>query len=395
MPAVIVSAVRTPIGGFQGALSPLSATELGAHALRAALARAPFPAAELDEVLMGNVVGAGLGQNPARQAAMGAGVPASVGATTLNKVCGSGLKAVMLADQAIRAGDARAFAVGGMESMTNAPYLLAGARGGYRLGNGELVDALLRDGLWDVYHDYHMGATAELVARERRIDRAAQDRYAARSYERALRAQETGAFDAEIVPVPVPSRKGRTETIERDESPRPTTLEGLAALPPVFDKGGTVTAGNSSKISDGAAALVVLSEVEAAARGIAPLARIVAAAAHAGDPEWIMLAPVAAIRNALARAALGIEQVDLFEINEPFAAASCAILAELALDPDRVNVHGGAVALGHPLGATGARILVSLLHALRQRGGRYGAAALCLGGGEAVALVVENVMRDA
>lgn len=391
MPTVIASAARTPLGSFQGGLSSLSAPQLGSFVLKAALERAGFPPGELDEVLMGNVVSAGLGQAPARQAALGAGIPDHVGATTVNKVCASGLKAIVLADHAIRAGDGQAYAVGGMESMSNAPYLLTRARTGYRLGHGELVDSLLRDGLWDVHNDEHMGGTGERVAQRYGISREAQDRYALRSYERALQAQASGAFDAEILPVSVPSRKGQTQVVSRDEDVRETSLEALAALRPAFDKGGTITAGNASNLNDGAAALVVLEEDEARRRGIRPLARIVASGAHALAPEWIMMAPVDAIRKALVRARLDASEVDLFEINEPFSAAACAILKELELDPERVNVHGGAVALGHPLGATGARLVVTLLHALQRRGGRYGLAALCLGGGEALALVIERL----
>jgi acetyl-CoA C-acetyltransferase len=393
MASVIVSAARTPVGSFLGGLAPLSAAQLGSVALKAALERAGFPPAELDEVFMGNVLGAGIGQAPARQAAMGAGVPPSVGATTINKVCGSGIKALMLADQAIRAGDGRAFAAGGMESMSNAPYLLARARTGYRLGHGELIDSLIRDGLWCAFGDCHMGSTAEFVAREYRIERLAQDEYALRSYERARAAQAAGAFADELVPVTVPGRKGQSLVVEQDEDLRETSLEALAALPPVFDKGGTVTAGNASKLSDGAVALIVLAEEEAARRGLSPMARIVAAAGHSLEPEWIMMAPVQAIRNVLRKAGLSASEIDLYEINEPFAVANCAILRELELDPERVNVHGGAVALGHPLGATGARMVTTLLYALRRRQGRFGLASLCLGGGEAVAIIVENLQR--
>ncbi len=391
MGSVIVAAARTPIGGFQGSLASITAPQLGSVAQRAALEQCAFPPEELDEVILGNVLSAGLGQAPARQAAIGAGIPAHVGATTVNKHCGSAMKALMLADQAIRAGDSRAIAVGGMESMTNAPYLLPKARSGYRLGHGELIDGLIHDGLWDVYQNYHMGNTAELVARHHRIDRRAQDEYALESNRRARHAQESGVFVAEIAPVTVRARKGAGTVVDRDEEPRDTTIEALSALAPVFDKGGTVTAGNASKISDGAAALLVLEEETARRRGFAPIARIVATATHALEPEWIMMAPVDAARKALRNADLATDDISLWEINEPFAAATCAIINELALDPARVNVHGGAVSLGHPLGATGARILVTLLHALRHRGGRYGLATLCLGGGEAVATIVERV----
>jgi acetyl-CoA C-acetyltransferase len=393
MSLVIVSAVRTPIGLLQGSLASLPATRLGSVALQAALERSGFPPNDLDEVLFGNVLSAGLGQAPARQVSLGAGVPPGVGATTINKVCGSGMKALMLADQAIRAGDGRAFAVGGMDSMSNAPYLLTRARAGYRLGHAELVDSMIRDGLWDVYEDYHMGVTAEFVAREYGITREAQDRYALRSNERARQAQQTAGFADEIIPIAVPRSRGEAAVVDCDEGPRETSMEALGALPPVFDKGGTVTAGNSSKISDGAAAMIVTSEAEADRRGFRPLARLLASGAHSLEPEWIMMAPVDAVRRALANAGLAIQDVDLFEINEPFAAATCAIIDRLDLDPARVNVHGGAVALGHPLGATGARVVVTLVHALRQRNGRFGVASLCLGGGEAVAVVLENLDR--
>jgi acetyl-CoA C-acetyltransferase len=387
MGAVIVSACRTPIGSLMGGLSPLSAPELGAVAVREAVARAGVAPDEVDGVILGNVLSAGLGQAPARQASMKAGLPPSVGATLVNKVCGSGLKAVMLADQAIRCGDERIVIAGGMESMSNAPYLLPKARQGYRLGHAELVDSMIRDGLWDVYNDYHMGCTGELCATSFGISRAMQDEYAARSYARALAAQESGAFDPEIVPVDVPGRKGVTR-VERDEDPRPTTLESLAALRPAFNKEGTVTAGNASNLSDGAAALCVMAEEEAARRGLRPLARIVAQSTHSREPEWLMMAPEGAIRSVLERA--GWDGADLYEINEAFSAAAAALIQELKLDPEQVNVHGGAVALGHPIGASGARILVTLLHAMERRSARRGVAALCLGGGEAVALAVER-----
>jgi acetyl-CoA C-acetyltransferase len=311
-----------------------------------------------------------------------------VGAYTVNKVCGSGLKAVMLADQAIRAGDARLLVAGGMESMSNAPYLLTRARQGYRLGNGEVIDAAIRDGLWDPHHDYHMGCTGELCARTYDVSRERQDAYAARSYDRALAAQEAGAFDAELVPVEVKAGR-KTTTVERDETPRPTSAESLAGLRPAFDPAGTITAGNASKISDGAAAVCVMSEAEAERRGLTPLARIVATATHSREPEWVMMAPEGAIRSCLQRA--GWDRADLYEINEPFAAAAQALIDVLKLDAERVNVHGGAVALGHPIGATGCRLLVTLLHAMQRRDARTGIAALCLGGGEAVAVAVERL----
>jgi len=388
MNAVIVSACRTPIGNLLGSLSSLTAPELGAAAIREAILRAGVDPSELDEVILGNVLQAGVGQAPARQAALRAGVPPSVGALTVNKVCGSGLKAVMLADQAIRAGDARLLIAGGMESMSNAPYLLPKARQGYRMGHGELLDAAVHDGLWEAHHDYHMGLTGEFCARAHGVSRERQDAYAARSYERALAAQEAGAFAAELIPLQVKAGKKQL-TVDRDEAPRATSQDILAGLRPSFDAAGTITAGNASKVSDGAAAVCVMSEAEAARRGIEPLARIVATSTHSQEPERIMMAPEGAVRKCLQRA--GWARADLYELNEPFAVASVALIDALELDPERVNVHGGAIALGHPIGATGCRILVTLLHAMARRGARTGLAALCLGGGEAVALAVERI----
>jgi acetyl-CoA C-acetyltransferase len=387
MRSVIVSACRTPIGSLLGGLSRLTAPDLGAAAVREAVSRAGIGPEEIEEVILGNVLSAGIGQAPARQAALKAGLPPSVGALLVNKVCGSGLKAVMLADQAIRAGDARILIAGGMESMSNAPYLLPKAREGYRMGHGEVIDCMVRDGLWDPYGDYHMGATGELCATEYGVTRERQDAYAVQSYERALKAQETCAFSREIVAVEVPG-KGETVTVTRDETPRPTTLESLARLKPAFDRGGTITAGNASKISDGAAALCIMADEEAGRRGLRPLARIVATATHSREPEWVMMAPEGAIRKCLERA--GWDHADLYEINEPFSAAAVALIDTLKLDPERVNIHGGAVALGHPIGATGARLLTTLLYALEHHDLRRGLASLCLGGGEAVALAVER-----
>ncbi len=387
MQTVIVSACRTPIGAFQGALAPLAAPDLGAVVLREALSRAGVSPEEVEEVVMGHVLSAGVGQAPARQAALKAGLPPSVGAYGINKVCGSSLKAVMLADQAIRAGDCRILAAGGMESMTNAPYVLPKARGGYRMGHGELLDAMLHDGLWDPWGNYAMGLTGETCAREQDVSRPRQDAWSARSYERALAAQAAGAFDAELVPVEVPGRKGATR-VERDEVPRETSVETLAALRPVFQDDGTVTAGNSSKIADGAAALVLMAEEEAARRGLRPLAQVCGTSTWSGEPARIMMAPEGAVRRCLERA--GWDGAELYELNEPFAAATVALVDALRLDPDRVNVNGGAVALGHPIGATGCRLLVTLLHALQARGLRRGVASLCLGGGEAVAVAVER-----
>lgn len=393
---VILSAARTPIGSFLGALSPLSAPMLGAVSVTEAVRRAGVEPSAVEEVILGNVLSAGLGQAPARQAALAAGLGPSTGAVSVNKVCGSGLKAAMLGAAMIRAGEAELIVAGGMESMSNAPYLLSRVRRGLRMGHAELLDAMIHDGLRDAWHGYLMGITGERVAERFGISREESDRYALASNEKALRAQREGAFDAEIVPVDVAAilaahgQKGEGERVERDEGPRASSLEQLAALKPAFCPDGTITAGNASKIADGAAALVLMSGSRAEREGRRPLARVVAMATHAGEPEWVMLAPVPAVRKVLARAGLGVEAIDLFEINEPFAPAAVALIRELSLPPERVNVSGGAVALGHPIGATGARILTTLLYGLKRTGGRYGVAALCLGGGEAVAMVVER-----
>ncbi|RMH01833.1 MAG: acetyl-CoA C-acetyltransferase [Planctomycetota bacterium] len=388
--AFLVSACRTGIGRFQGSLAGFTAPRLGALAVREALARAGVEADRVDEVILGNVLQAGVGQNPARQAARAAGIPDTVPPFTVNKVCGSGLKAVMLAAQSIRAGDNRLVVAGGMESMTNAPYLVPGARAGCRLGHAKLLDAMIHDGLWDVYSDQHMGMTGELVADEYGISREQQDEFAARSHQRAAAAWEAGAFDAETFPVEVPRRKQEPLVFRTDEGVRPgTEAAGLAGLRPAFKKDGTVTAGNASQISDGAAALVVASGEACRELGLQPLARITGYAAGGMAPEWVMMAPKAAVENLEARTGMSRHDFDLIEINEAFSSGACALLKTLDLDPDKVNVNGGAVALGHPIGASGARILVTLLHALKARGGRTGLATLCLGGGNAVALAVE------
>jgi acetyl-CoA C-acetyltransferase len=390
---VIVAAARTPIGKFMGGLAGVRSPDLGAHAIRAALERARAPAEAVDEVIMGCVLQAGLGQNPARQAAVKAGVPTSVGSFTVNKVCGSGLKAVMLAAQAIRAGDADLVVAGGMESMSRAPHLLPNAREGLRLGHAQLVDSMIHDGLWDIYNDFHMGATAELVASKYEVSREAQDEFALRSHEKAVAAQRAGKFKAEIAPVELPQRKGPPLAVDADEGPRAdTTLAALAKLKPAFQKeGGSVTAGNASTINDGAAAVVVASAEKARALGLSPIARITGYATGGRDPEWVMMAPVEAVKRLLERTGRrAASEFDLVELNEAFAAAAVALTRELGLDPRRLNVHGGAVALGHPIGASGARILVTLLHAMQDRGARTGLAALCLGGGNAVALSVER-----
>ena len=388
--AYLVAGARTPIGGFGGALAALGAPALGAAALGAAVARARVPADAVEQVIMGNVVGAGLGQAPARQAGLGAGIPRSHGALTVNKVCGSGLVAVMLAAQAIRTGDADVVAAGGMESMSRAPYLLPRAREGHRLGHGPLLDAMILDGLWDPYNDCHMGSAAERCARERGIGREAQDAFAAESYRRAQAAIAGGRFAAEIVPVAAPGRGGTSATVDTDEEPARVDFARIPALPPSFEAGGTITAANASTIADGAAALVVASDGAVRRHGLVPRARIVAAVAAGRAPEEFPVAPVDAIRKVLARAGLRVADVDLFEVNEAFAVVVLAAIRALDLDPARVNVHGGAIALGHPIGASGARVLVTLLAALEQRGLRRGLATLCLGGGEAVAMIVER-----
>jgi acetyl-CoA C-acetyltransferase len=391
--AVILSAVRTPIGKFQGSLKSLTAPQLGSLVVRAAIERAgldPSQANLIDEVIMGCVLQAGLGQNPARQAALGARLDPAVAALTVNKVCGSGLKSVMLAAQSIALGDAEMIVAGGMESMTNAPYLLPKAREGYRLGNGEIIDAMIHDGLWCAIDHWHMGETGEVVACEYQVAREEQDAYAAASHRKANEAIAAGRFKDEICAVEIPQRKGEPLIFTTDEGPRPeTTAESLAKLKPAFRADGTVTAGNASQISDGAAAVVVTSAERARAIGREPFARIVAQATSGIEPRLVMMAPVEAVRKVAAKAGWKLDEVDLFELNEAFSAQSVALGRELGLDPERVNVNGGAVALGHPIGASGARVLVTLLYELKRRGARRGIASLCLGGGNAVALAVE------
>ncbi|MCH7851594.1 MAG: acetyl-CoA C-acyltransferase [Candidatus Marinimicrobia bacterium] len=387
---VIVSYARTPIGAFGGSLAALSAPQLGSVAIKAALDRAAVAPDKVDEVIMGNVLTAGVGQAPARQAALGAGLPDSVETFTVNKVCGSGLKAVMLAAQAIRCGDARIVVAGGMESMSNVPYYLPGARTGLRLGHKEVTDGLIIDGLWDVYNQVHMGSWAEICAREGEYSRADQDEYTALSYRRTLAAQDEGRFDKELVPVEVPQRRGDPQVVIKDEEPGKVNFDKIPTLRPVFEKDGTITAANASTINDGAAALVVMSAATALELGITPLARILGQASAAQAPEWFTTAPAKAVRQLLDKTGLTMAEIDLFEINEAFAVVALAALKELDLDPEKVNVNGGAVALGHPIGASGARILVTLLSALEQRDARRGLAAICIGGGEAAALVVER-----
>ena len=390
--AVLVAACRTPIGKFQGKLAPYKAPQLGAMAIAEAVKRAGIAPADVQEVIFGTVLQAGLGQNPARQAALGAGLPVTVGAMTINKVCGSGLKSVALAAQAIRAGDADVVVAGGQESMTNAPYLMPGARDGMRLGHGKLLDAMVHDGLWDAYNDFHMGVTGDLVAQKCGVTREDQDRFAAESHRRAAAAQASGAFGKEIFAIEQKDKKGNVTRIDVDEGVRgDTTAEGLGKMRAAFAADGTVTAGNASQISDGAAAVVVMSDVEAKRRGLRPLARVTGYATGGTEPKWVMLAPIYAVQNLEKRNGIPVSAYDLVEVNEAFSSAACAVTKELKLDPSRTNVNGGAVALGHPIGASGCRILVTLLHALEARGGKKGLAALCLGGGNAVALSVERV----
>jgi len=387
---VIVSAARTPIGRFQGTLASLSAPELGAVAIRAAIERAGIDPTIVEEVLMGNVVQAGVGQAPARQAAIKAGLPPTVGATTVNKVCGSGLKAVMLAAAMVATGDGDVFVAGGMESMNNGPYMLKQARFGYRLGDGKLVDATVHDGLWCPFQDWHMGNAAEWIAREYGLTRQELDEYAYRSHMKAIAAIDEGRFKEEIVPVQVPQPKGGPILFDTDECPRrDTSLEALARLKPAFQPDGIVTAGNSPGITDGAAALVVMSRGKAEELGLRPLARIVAYAQAAVEPLKIFTAPIFAVRKLWAKTGTTVDDYDLYEINEAFAAQVIADGKELGLPWEKVNVNGGAIALGHPIGCSGARILVTLIYALRQRGLRRGLASLCLGGGEAVAMAIE------
>ncbi len=388
----LISATRTAIGAFQGGLSKKRAPELGAVVIAEAIRRAGISAENLDEVIMGCVLQAGVGQNPARQAAIGAGVPDRLGAFTVNKVCGSGLKAVMLACQAIRAGDADLLVAGGMESMTNAPFLLPDARRGQRLGHGKLLDAMVFDGLWDVYEDFHMGMTGELVADEYKVDREAQDAYALESHRRAAAAMTAGKFSDEIVAVEIAQRKGDAIQFDSDEGPRAdATLEGFAKLRPAFKReGGSVTAGNASSINDGASALIVASGRKVKELGLTPLARVTGYATGGTEPKWVMMAPVQAARLLEEKTGKKTVDYDLVELNEAFSVAACAVCDQLELDREKVNVNGGAVALGHPIGASGARILTTLLYAMADRGAQTGMASLCLGGGNAVALAVER-----
>ena len=388
---VIVSAVRTPIGKFLGTLAGIPATKLGAIAVREAVLRAGLTPEQIDEVIMGNVVSAGLGQNPGRQAAIFGGIPDTVPAMTVNKVCGSGLKAVVLAAQAVKCGDAQIVVAGGMESMSNAPYLMRNARGGFRMGNQTIYDAMIHDGLWDAYNDYHMGNTGEVVAERWKVTREDQDAWALESHKKAIAAIDAGMFKREIVPVEIPGKKGDPVRFDTDESPRrETTLSALRALKPAFKKDGTVTAGNAPGVNDGAAAVVVTSKATAKRLGLTVRAEIVAYASSGLAPELVMMAPEKAVRMLWEKTGWTADGVDLYEFNEAFSVQQVALQRVLGLNPEKHNVRGGAVALGHPIGASGARILTTLLHALEDRGESKGIAALCLGGGNAVGMAIQR-----
>jgi acetyl-CoA C-acetyltransferase len=388
---VIASAARTPIGSFQGAFISLSASDLGAIAVREAVKRAGAKPEDVERVIMGNVLAAGMGQAPARQCVIKAGLPVGVGAITVNKVCGSGLQAVMFARREILVGDADVIVAGGMESMTNAPYLLPKARGGFRMGHAKVVDSMIADGLWDPYDDQHMGVCGDAVAEKYGFTREDQDAFAATSYERALAAQKEGRFKKEIVPVSIPQRKGEPLVVDQDEEPGRGSVAKMAKLPPAFTRTGTVTAANASSINDGAAALVVCSGDVAEERGFKVLARVLGDSTAALEPKWFTIAPVEALAKLYEKTGTKAGDWDLYEINEAFSGVTMAAVEEHGLDPETVNVNGGAVSLGHPIGCSGARILVTLLHALEDRGKKKGIAALCIGGGEAVALAVELV----
>jgi acetyl-CoA C-acetyltransferase len=387
---VIVSAARTPLGSFLGSLSGISAPRLGAVAIKAALDRASLDPKKVDQVFMGNVLSAGEGQAPARQAMIFAGIPQSAGATTVNKVCGSGLQAVNLARNAILTGESEVVVAGGMENMSQTPHLLMDVRNGYRMGEKKLIDSMVHDGLWDVYNNYHMGSAAELCVREYKFTREDQDRFAKQSFERAQAAIKNGAFKKEIAPVPVPQRKGDPLLIDTDEGPGKADFAKMPGLKPVFEKDGTVTAANASTINDGAAAVVVTSGDYARANGMKPMGRILSFAIHSQAPEWFTTAPVEAMKKALAKANLKVSDIDLFEVNEAFAVVGLAAAKGCGIPEEKMNINGGAISLGHPIGASGTRILVTLLHALEQKGLKRGVASLCIGGGEGIAIVVER-----
>lgn len=387
--AVVLSGVRTPIGSFQGALSALTAPQLGAHAIQAALSKAGVAPDKVDEVYMGNVLSGGLGQAPARQASKGAGIPDAVPCTTVNKVCGSGMKTVMLAAQAIKLGDASVMVAGGMESMTNAPYILDKAREGYRMGNGTLIDSMINDGLWDPYNNCHMGNCGDKTAAEFEFSREALDGFAAESYKRAMDAQKAGRFADEIVPVSIPQRKGDPVVVDTDEEPGRGRPEKLPELRAAFAKDGVTTAGNASSINDGGAAMVLCSASYAQNSGLKPIGRIAAYAGHAQQPEWFTTAPAFAIEKLLAKAGLSVGDVDLFEVNEAFAVVAMVVAQKVGIPHEKLNVNGGAVAIGHPIGMTGTRLILTALHELRRRGGKYAVCSPCIGGGEATAVLVE------
>ncbi|AKF07027.1 thiolase family protein [Sandaracinus amylolyticus] len=388
----IVAAARTPIGSFQGALAEVPAVRLGATAISAALARSGLSADDVQETYMGNVLTAGEGQAPARQAARFAGIPDRVPATTVGKVCGSGLQAVILGTKSILLGDADVVVAGGMESMSQAPYLLPQARGGFRMGNGQVVDSMIHDGLWDPYKNFHMGVAGELCVKENGFTRKEQDDFAMQSYQRALSAMEKGEFAAEIAEVRIEGKKGDAVVVKEDEEPRRAKLDKMGSLKPAFDpKEGTITAANASKINDGASAVILASGETVKKKGLTPIARVVGYGAHAQAPEWFTTAPVGAIENALARTGLAVGDVDLFEVNEAFAVVAMVTAKKAGIDPAKMNVRGGAVALGHPIGASGARVLTTLVHAMKDRSAKRGLATLCIGGGEAVAVIVERV----
>lgn len=388
MNSVILSAVRTPIGSYLGSLSSFTAPQLGSIVIKEAVKRSGISPDEFEEAIMGCVLQGGMGQAPARQAAIYAGLPQSVECMTINKVCGSGLKSVMLADQSIRCGDGNVFVAGGMESMSNAPYILSKARTGYRMGNGELIDMMINDGLWDCYNNFHMGNAGELCAKEYSISREEQDEYAVMSYKRALEATEKGYFSEEIIPVELKTKAG-TELINTDEEPTKVKFDKIPTLKPAFQSGGTVTAANASSINDGASALIVTSEEYASRNGIAPIAKIIAHCSYAHAPEWFTTAPTYAIQKVLKKANMDINDIDLFEINEAFAVVPIITARNLGISYDKINIHGGAVSLGHPIGASGARILTTLIYALKKLGKKYGIASLCIGGGEANAMIIE------
>ena len=389
--SVIVAAKRTPIGAFQGNLSSVLAPKLGAIAIKAVVEETGIDKTQINEVIMGNVLSAGIGQAPARQAAIYAGLPNSVEALTINKMCGSGLKAVMLADQAIRCGDAEVVIAGGMESMSNAPYLLQDARSGQRLGHGKMIDSLIHDGLWDAYNDTHMGNCAEMLSKERNYSREAQDEFAITSYKRAQTAQAEGVFDSEIVPVKIPQRKGDSLFISEDEEPGKARFDKIPTLRPAFEKDGAITAANASKLNDGAAAVLIMSAEKANELGLSPIARIIAQASAAHEPEWFTTAPGKAIGKVLEKANLSENDIDLWEINEAFSVVTMAAIDDFKIDSTKVNIYGGAVPIGHPIGASGARIFTTLMNGMTRTETKYGLATLCIGGGEASALIVEKV----